>query len=185
MPALKKSERNLLVVFLAALFLVANFLLYTQISGVQRRADTQVRRLELELLEMSDLLAEKQMWEVRGSWLETHQPVFDSEGVRGMSESELNLDLLNTVRSESGKLGIELKGEKLLEREEHPHYVQAVVSLQAVGTIEALMRWIFILQKPDQFRAVTSFRLKPEKDDPSVLECNIKVERWYAKAGPG
>ena len=59
--------------------------------------------------------------------------------------------------------------------------MQAVERVEGVGSIEAITRWIYELQKPEEFRAVSFFELKPQKDDPSILTCTMRLERWYAK----
>ena len=181
MLTLKKSEKRLLVAFLAALFAVANFLLYRGVAGVQGRANLKVDKLENEMLLMSDLLAEKELWRAREEWLRSKQPVFDASGERGNSRAEVDEDLLNTVRMTAGKFAVTLESEKLPEPDEHPLYVQAVARVSGTGSIEGVMRWLYELQKPQDFRAVTFFELKAQKDDPSILSCEIQVERWYAK----
>ena len=182
MPALKQSEKRLLVAFLAALFIVVNLFVFTQVSKVQRSAESKVRKLESELLVMGDLLAEGDLWRARESWLAAKQPVFDESGERGATRAEVDEDLLNTIRATARKFAVTLEEEKLPEPEEHPHFVQAVARVSGVGSIEGIMRWIYELQKPQEFRAVTFFELRPQKDDPSILTCEMRLERWYAKA---
>ncbi len=181
MPALKTSEKRLLGFFLVAIFIVVNLFVFTKISKVQHSAETRVKKLASELLIMSDLLAERDMWHEREAWFAASQPVFDASGANGATRAEIDEDLLNTVRATARKFSITLEDEKLPEPEEHPFFVQAIARVSGVGSIEGMMRWLYELQKPQDFRAVTFFELKPQKDDPSILTCTMTVERWYAK----
>ena len=181
MPALKKNEKRLLVVFLVAVFIVINLFVFTKISKVQRSAGTKVNRLEDELLIIGDLLEESDLWHAREAWFATRQPIFDESGQGGATRAEVDEDLLNTVRATARKYAITLEDEKLPEPKEHPYFVQAVARVSGVGSIEGIMRWLYELQKPQEFRAVTFFELKPQKDDPSILSCTMTLERWYGK----
>ena len=183
MPALKDNEKRLLGIFLVAVFIVINLFVYTKISKVQRSAENKVKSLQDEMLVIGDLLEEKDLWQARQLWLASKQPVFDDSGERGATRAEVDQDILNTVRATASKFAITLEDEKLPEPEEHPHFVQAIARVSGVGSIEGLMRWLYELQKPQEFRAVTFFELKPQKDDPSILTCTMTLERWYAKVG--
>ena len=133
-----------------------------------------MRQLELQQLEIGDLLAERELWQARAEWLQTRQPVFTTR-------DQVDLELLGAVRTAAQKHGIELVKETLPEAEDHPQYVEAVARVEAKGDLEAILRWLYELQKPQEFRAVTFFELIPEKEDPTMLNCEAQVERWYAK----
>ncbi|MFV1995482.1 MAG: hypothetical protein ACC661_08595, partial [Verrucomicrobiales bacterium] len=134
MPQLKKSEKRLLSAFLAVIFIVFNFFLYTMLAKVQQGAEAEVRRLKLQRLEMEDLLVESELWAQRAQWLGSNQPVFTRR-------DQVDQELLDSIRSAARKYGIDLESEKLPEPKEHPYYVQAVARITAVGDMESVLRW--------------------------------------------
>ncbi len=176
MAALKKSEQRLLGIFLVVCLLVISFFLYTQLSKVQRRADNELRRLQLERLEIADLLADKEFWDRRQEWLRQAQPAFTTQ-------EQAAQDLLDTVRGAARSNGIEIESEDLEEPRENEHYQSSVATVKGVADLESVLRWVYQLQTPKDFRAVTRFKLVPEKEDPERVHCEVKVERWYAVAG--
>ncbi len=52
------------------------------------------------------------------------------------------------------------------------------VSVKVRGSMEGLARWLTDLQKPEQFYAVSSFVLRADQDQKSMI-CTLQVARFF------
>jgi len=52
------------------------------------------------------------------------------------------------------------------------------VTVKVKGSMEALCKWLTDLEKPDQFYAISSFSLKADQDQKSMV-CALQVARYF------
>jgi hypothetical protein len=52
------------------------------------------------------------------------------------------------------------------------------VSVKVKGSMEALVKWLTALEKPEQFYAISSFSLKADQDQKSMV-CTLQIARYF------
>lgn len=111
-------------------------------------------------------------------WLADHKP---EEKERQNAETSLE----ELASREASRQGLEIKKRRFLSAEESGAYYHRVRAEYMIsGTEASLYRWLDQMQVPDQFRAITSLRLAPQRDDETKVDCTAIVEQWYIPAPP-
>jgi hypothetical protein len=52
------------------------------------------------------------------------------------------------------------------------------VSVKVKGSMQGLCKWLTDLQKPDQFYAISSFSLRADEDQKSMV-CTLQIARYF------
>jgi hypothetical protein len=175
MARLKKSERILLTVFCVALFAVVNFFVYLKASAFLKTAQDEYEQVELSKMEADSLMAEKPLWDERALWLDQNQPFYENGNVAETA-------LLGDVNRLAAENSLVVDQQEIGDRNVTPHYHQVETSFSVTGSLGDILRWLYEVQQPGRFRAVTFCELKPEKNDASVVHCSVLVRLNYLSA---
>ena len=170
MAKLKAREQRLLFAFIATLFLTATWYTWKFFKSNRDRAFEVEHQLSLQEAEVEVLLEERDKWTRRSEWLEAYQPAFTS---RGEVQNELYQEAQADVE------GVEVSDIDLLEQIETPDYIQAGVSFVAKGTLVDVFKWLHSLQQPESFRVIRTLRVVPDREDPSLVQCDVELLKWY------
>ena len=167
-------ERNLLLLFAAAGFLVLNVIGFGFLKSKQAELDRKLADAEqrLELAQMAQANAQQVGEEMQ--WLADH------EG-EPMASQDVTTSLQQICDAEAKNVGLTTKSPKLLDPDETEgrHYHRAKMQLNVVGKEEALYRWLDILNEPDSFRIATQLRLSPDAKDDTLIDCTAIIEQWF------
>lgn len=173
---MKASERLLLTLF-AVLLLGGGALVMWNLYGDRRDAlEIEKDGLILELVEIDDLLEERDLWLKRADWLEANQPPYASRDQIDNAIFE-DAQAINAV-------GVTTSGIQLLDAVETPHYVEASVSLTAKGTVEDVFGWMHELQRPEEFRSIRRLTVSSDPEDDALIVCELELAHWYANRTP-
>ncbi|MCB1206852.1 MAG: hypothetical protein KDN18_21530, partial [Verrucomicrobiae bacterium] len=61
-----------------------------------------------------------------------------------------------------------------------PDYVQASVALSASGDLKSVFRWLYDLNRPEQFRVIRNLKVQPDKETPENIIATFELLGWYA-----
>jgi hypothetical protein len=166
-------EKNLLIFFSLAGFVILNFLAFNFAIAKRREVKTQhdLARQQLDTAEKfreSSAEISDQM-----TWLTEHQP-------EPASVQDVQTKLQQLGEREARNSGLTIKSQKPLPTETAgKYYHHAKFQFVVNGTEEALYRWFDRLNMPDQFRVASQINLKPNQQDDTKIDCTATVEQWF------
>lgn len=174
-------EKNLLLIFGAAGFIILNFLAFN--FYVKKRAEITGKRVAAEQsLEQAQIISERRE-EVLDDmeWLTKHEPT-----PAAYQDVQSNLQQLIEREAQIAGLTIKPNSQKLLptDQTEGNHFHRAKVQVTVTGTEKALYAWFGRLNNPEQFRAATNILLKPDNTDDTRIDCTTVIEQWFVPAAP-
>ena len=158
------------------MFLAAGWYLWKFYSSHRDAAREVAHQLELQEVEIETLLEQRDRWLQRETWLAGNQPKFTSR-------DQVDNQLLEEARA-SGTPGVRTGEFVLMEPLDTPAFRQSGVKFVARGKLKDVFSWLHELQKPQEFRLVSSLQVTPEKDEPSIVKCEVELLRWYSSPTP-
>lgn len=141
----------------------------------KRESVTRERdQAELTLQNARSFLEMKEQFADEIDWVAKYEPA-------PAAVQEIDSALQKFSQEEALKAGLTVKRQKpqTAEKPEGASFHRARIEFQVTGTEAALYQWLDKLQSPQQFRAVTSLRLTPERDDDTKIDCTVIIEQWF------
>ena len=170
-----KNERVLLLILVAILFVAGNIYGYRWLAQKQSSLQLDEAQLRADQAEANVDLQESDSWAQCKAWTRDHEPVLGDEGdakaqvlnyaLKGARDNKLDIMEQSVKDSQQGVAGTRIN-----------------VSVQVKGSMQDLCKWLADLQKPDQFYAVSSFSLKADQDQKSMV-CTLQIVRYFKKGG--
>ena len=167
-------EKNLLIFFAAAGFLVINFLLFGFFKN-QRNKVNQERNLAIQKLETAEMFQENsEQVEDEMNWLSEHEP-------EPAEAQDVSTKLQQFCEGQAKNAGLTIKSQKPLPSDaaEGVHYRRSKFQFTVNGAEDALYKWIYALNAPDQLRIATNIKLSPNKEDDTKIDCVATIEQWF------
>lgn len=167
-------ERNLLLLFAAAGFLVLNLLGFGFMKSKRAELDRKLADAErqLETANNSQKNAEEVADEMQ--WLTDHEPA-------PVARQDAETELQQFCDSEAKNAGLTISSQKFLDADETEgrHYHRAKMQLNVTGREEALYQWLDQINDPAKLRIATQLRLTPEAKDDTLIDCTATIEQWF------
>lgn len=179
--ALTQREKKLFGACIAALLLMATFILLKQFLDRRTAVLAKVAKLENEKRENEGYLADREFWEKRAQWLRDTMPVTASLGT---AQAQLLEEIQNLA------LDYELTFQKqpvLLpesndSKQNAAVYREAAIEVRLRGDQTTVLGWLATLQSPEKFQAIKQLELeidsRAKEKTPQVL-CNLVLARWF------
>lgn len=167
-------EKNLLIFFAAAGFLVINFLGYGFFTN-QRNKVNQERNLAIRKLETAENFQENSAQvEDEMNWLAENEP-------EPAEAQDVSTKLQQFCEGQAKTAGLTIKSQKPLPSDaaEGVHYRRSKFQFSVNGAEDALYKWFHALNAPDQFRSTTNIKLSPNKEDDTKIDCVATIEQWF------
>jgi hypothetical protein len=166
-----KNEKFLLSVLAAIAFVGGNYFAYGWLAQRQSNLQLAYASLRADQAEAKVDLLESDLWAQRKAWVHDHEPPMGDEDVT-------KAQVLDYVLKGAGDNKLEV-----MERSENEVQHGAAgacvnVSVKVKGSMQDLCKWLTALQKPDQFYAVSSFSLKADQDQKSMV-CTLQIARYF------
>ena len=180
MRPLKSSERRLLAGLGAALVAAACLVGFGSLLRERARLRHQLGMLETEARAQALLLADRELWTARDSWLTAHQPPLADPG---LAQGEL----LATVQGAAKDRLLTLAEQHLLEPERTPYAWRIPVRVRVIGPLRTVIEWAAEFRAPGDFRTVEVFALGPEKtapDEEPQVTCTLQIARLHRPPEP-
>ena len=169
---MKPSEKRLLFGLLGLLFIGVGVIGSDYYFDRRNELLADRTTLENEWITIETLFEEKEVWELRGAWLERHQPTFTS------TEAIDQAIFKEALAAEAE--GVATSKQALLPTVTTSDYIQAGVSLSATGDLASVFRWLHDLNRPEAFRVIRNIKVSPDKDDSGKIVALFELLRWYA-----
>lgn len=173
---MKPNEKRLLIGLLAVLFLGAGVIGSDYYFGKRDALLSEKANLDNEWITIETLFEEKEMWELRATWLAEHQPVFTST-------EEIDQAIFKEALAD-GVDGVTTSRHTLLPMVNTSYYTQSGVSLTASGELGDVFRWLHGLNRPESFHVIRNLKVGPDKDKAENIVAQLELLRWYTPA-PG
>lgn len=171
---MKTREKRLLFALLGILLIGGLVIGSDYFFDERERLLNEQGQLRNEWIVIETLFEEKDLWEMRSTWLEEKQPRFTSSEAADQAIYQESLA--------QGVSGVTTSKQNLLPAVSTPNYVQAGVSLSASGTLGDVFRWLYDLNQPEDFRVVRNLKVVPDKESPEHIIATFELLRWYAPA---
>lgn len=166
-------ERNLLILLGTALFVVANLIGFNWLKGYRATVEKQSKEYAatIEVARFAGEQADAVSSEV--DWL--------AENMAEEKEGELmQTQLQSFVSGRATAAGLSVSKEDIQENAtDGVYFERARFRINVSGTEQALYRWLTELHSPKDFRAVTSLRLSPNREDDTKIDAAVQVEQWF------
>ena len=169
-------ERQLAIVFAVALIAFAGLVVGT--TGLRWTKDliAENRRLAERVGQLDGLIASRDVWQTRETWLNESAPYFASRQEASAALLEA-LDDLTTA-------GVVVTSRELSEpagddngEVENAYFEETAVRLELEASEPALYAWIHQLHRPDTFRGITALRL--ERAEAGRLRAELELTQFY------
>jgi hypothetical protein len=171
MRALTAKEKRLLIGLLGALFVLLNAVGLQAFLNRQRALQSNIVRLQSQLEEGRALLAEKDFWRERASWLDEHQPPDD------ITTTDDDAKFYEFVETSAKNAGLTYTRRDAGNQTDAGAYAEVFDSSQVKGNMKSLVKWLAELQQPTAFRAVKQIAVK--SGEPPEVIAEVEVARWY------
>lgn len=177
MPQLSNNEKRLLTVFGAAIFLIVNFLGWFWVSGAMGAIGREKTRLEGRVRAFDGWKREAADADQKRIWIDQHLPPGADESVR-----ETYLDKIVNGKLIDG-LDVEITRNAPRSTVEGAYFMKSRYVATATGPWVDVMEFIYRLQKPSEFRFVSSLTMVPRKSEVNDAEqdvaVTIEIEQWW------
>ncbi|MFP6872343.1 MAG: hypothetical protein VCA55_02445, partial [Verrucomicrobiales bacterium] len=185
MAALKKSEKRLLVLFAAAIFCVANFLVVSTFAGRRQAAESEISNYQGEIDLLEPQKQKKLQWLATRAKLNLMEPAFVSEEVAA-TEIENHLKQCEIY---SGATIDQIRPDPPII-DSASRYTKVPLGVKLSGSDEQVTRFVSLVTLAGwgqstttaaaKFYAIPEVTYTSDKKDPSILRCTLTVTRWYA-----
>ena len=166
-----KNEKILLAVLVAILFVGGNYFGYRWLAQKQSTLTLNYAQLRADQAEAKVDLQESDLWTQRKTWINDHEPPLSDEG-------ETKAAVLNYVVKGAHDNKLEITDQNLSDVQHGAGGTRINVKIAVKGSMQDLCKWLSDLQKPGQFYAITSFSLKADQDQKSMV-CTLQIARYF------
>ncbi len=172
MRALTKNEKFLLLILAAIVFAGGNFFGYRWLSQRQSSLQLADAQLRADQAEAKVDLRESDLWAQRKAWVRDHEQPLGDEG-----DAKARV-LAYVVKGARDDNKLEIMAQSVNDVQHGAAGTCINVSLKVKGSMQGLCKWLTDLQKPDQFYAISSFSLKADQDQKSMV-CTLQIARYF------
>ena len=171
-------EKNLLLFFAAAGFLMLNFLAIgffkSKLGAVDRKYAAAIEKLAAtEASRDSHAQVTDQM-----EWLAKHEP-------EAVANQDVQTKLQQLCETEAKTSGLSITAQKPLAADTAGRYFhRAKFEMTVTGSDESLYRWLDRLNIPEQLRIASSIRVSPNTKDDTQIDCKAIIEQWFVPVPP-
>jgi type II secretory pathway component PulM len=170
-------ERNLLLLFAAAGFLVLNLLGFGFMKSKRAELDRKLADAEQKLVTAESFQANAEEVADEMQWLTEHEPA-------PVASQDTLTELQQFCESEANNADLTIKSQKPLDTDETEgrHYHRARMQLNVTGREQALYQWLDQINDPAKLRSATQLHLTPDAKDDTLIDCTATIDQWFVPA---
>lgn len=167
-------EKKLLIFFATAGFIMVNFMLFGFLKSQKGKYDLQLGQAQRKLDTANMISESRDQVEDEMNWLSEHEP-------DPAADQDVQTKLQQLCEREAKNVGLTIKSQKPLETDatEGKNYHRARFQFTVNGAEDALYKWFYALNAPDQFRIASNIKLSPNKEDDTKIDCVATIEQWF------
>jgi len=166
-----RNEKHLLSLLAAILFAGGNYFGYRALAQKQSSLQLDYLQLQGDQAEAKVDLQQSDLWAQRKAWIRDHEPVLGDEG-------GAKAQVLEYVLKGARDNKLEIMEQSLNDVQHGTAGARVNVSVKVKGSMQGLCKWLTDLQKPDQFYAISSFSLRADEDQKSMV-CTLQIARYF------
>jgi len=166
-----RNEKILLSLLVAIVFVCGNYFGHRWLSQKQLSLQLAYAQLRADQAEAKVDLKESDLWAQRKAWIRDHEPPLGNEG-------DAKAQVLAYVLKGARDNKLEIMDQSLNDAQHGVAGTRINVSVKVKGSMQSLAKWLTDLQKPDQFYAISSFSLKADQDQKSMV-CTLQIARYF------
>jgi hypothetical protein len=172
-------EKNLLIFFASAGFIVLNFLAVGYYKSKSNLANRQHEEAVAKLEAAEQFSASREQVTDQMDWLAKHEP-------EPAANQDVQTKLQQLCESEAKSIGLTIKSQKPLPTDTTAglNFHRAKIEITVNGTEESLYRWLDRLNSPEQLRIASSLRVSPNTQDDTQIDCKAIIEQWFVPMPP-
>ena len=172
-----KSELRLLVIFGAAVFLALNLFGVRAWMARKQAIASNIAQTHTALEEAKSWIIAAESIQSAQVWMREHPaPVNTSDGA--------STSLLNAVRAEAEKAGIKVVEETLMPPVTGSAGNAALLQTKLSGPFAGVARFLFELQSPVAWRAVSKMTIRSDSEPPNVV-MDMEIRQYYVPPSNG
>jgi len=181
MARISKKEKRLLIAFLSVLFFVGNVIALKKYLDGTRLAKTQIKTLIEQKQGIDALLSDREYWEERQRWMESHQPDIGDLG-------EAQGEMIESLQRQARARGITILEQRIIDPKPKQQYPRISVMLKVVAPMADVVGWLSEIQSPESFRIVEQLTLNLDtrsREEELPVICTLQVGRLYHSGARG
>lgn len=170
---MNSREKTLFVTLLVVLFGIANVLAYKKFYEPKvAKAESAATKAKVERGRALLVLEKREEMEPEMTFLR------QAEG-KPTTYQEAQADLQDLVKKEADRRDLETRSEDILPWLEGTYYSRVRVRYKVNGMEQQVQQWVMVLHQPKQLQVVTKLEIKPQSNDPTRVDCEVEIEKWF------
>lgn len=166
------SEQRLALGLGTVVILGTAFLGLTKLRTWKHNVDVKSVEMETRRADADALLAQKDFWNDRFTWMTDKQPIFTRRG-------EVDGRFLEQLEESATNHGVTLSQIQPMEPSERAGLVSSTFSIEARADWATINKWLHDLQKPDAYLSIPNLVMSPNEEDTSMVVVNMNIQKWF------
>jgi len=171
------STPLLLGVFLGVLFVAANLMGFRLYGTLSARQQSEINGLKAEEADNASMISLRDVWMERDG-------VLNAYPVPTLDPSSAGAGFLQALQEGASARGVRVLDQSFGSPGRAQSFDTVTVRLKTAGTMEAVAKWLFDIQREGEYRAITEMTLRSDKEAPNVL-CDVQIVQFFSSARPG
>lgn len=170
-------ERNLLLLFAAAGFVVLNLIGFGFMKSKRAELDRKFAAAGQKLQTADNFQKNAEEVADEMQWLTEHEPA-------PVAGQDALTELQQFCESEANNADLTIISQKPLDADETVgrHYHRVKMQLNVTGREQALYQWLDQINDPAKLRIATQLRLTPDAKDDTLIDCTATIDQWFVPA---
>jgi hypothetical protein len=168
---MQPSEKRLLLILCAAVFLALNLLAFRTFLNSRKRIAGEIAATKSTLAEDKGWLDVGEALRPAETWIKTHP-------MPAMPADEASATLLKTEREAAEKAGLKVTEENLLPGADGPLGSTVGVSVKLSGPFAGVVRFLHAIQGPSSWRVIQKLALRSDTQPPNVL-ADLEILQYF------
>lgn len=166
------NEQRLALGLGAVVVLGGAFIGLTKLRTWKHSVDVSSIEMETRRVEAEELMAQKDFWNERFTWLTEKQPLFTNRG-------EVDGNFLSQLEDSAAARGVKLQQTQPREPSERAGLVSSTFSIEAIASWEVMNQWLHDLQKPDAYISIPSLTMVTNDEDTTMVIVSMNIQKWF------
>lgn len=173
MNQLSRREKVLATIVAVTFAIVLNLVLINFFIKNQRRLRNEFAAKNMDLQAKKILLAERDLWEQRDTWLQSKLPKLTNE-------SGVGVQLLDQIKEIGKKHTVLIETPTLGTPEKRTQVTAVTVTVETKSPWPGMVAFLRDLQTPEQFIVFERANIQKDPTDPTQMRGQLKIAKWFA-----
>lgn len=170
---MNQREQRLLAVFLLVIVVTVTWLGWTRLDAEKLRMSKEAEALNGETANNQSYL------DAFSAELTGAKAWMDERLGAPVSSQEADARLLNAIQESAKTSDLPLVNTKFLAPLERGKLRLARYSATVTGSESSIYPWLASFHNPDKLRCISGLTIKPDKEDETIVICEVEFAQWY------